>query len=136
MGKVGNPNIAEAGRKTRWKKGEVPNPNGRPRKLISDVIKKLDNEGVKETSAEEIKSMYLRLMNFEVDELEKVSKDKKSPALIRIVSKSILSGKGFDVLETMIDRAVGRALEKIDHTSKGEKINVINLGDGLKPKND
>lgn len=99
------------------------NRKGRPRKLISDVIKKLEGEGVKETSAEEIKSMYLRLMNFEISEIETVVKDNSSPALIRIVGKSILSGKGFDVLESMIDRAVGKALEKKDITTGGQKLN-------------
>lgn len=31
----GNPNIREASKKTRWKKGQSGNPNGQPRKLPS-----------------------------------------------------------------------------------------------------
>lgn len=94
------------------------NRKGRPRKLISDVINELEKEGVKETSTEEIRSMYLRLMNYKIDDLEKTVKDNDCPALIRIVGKSILSGKGFDVIEKMLDRSIGRSVEKIQHSGE------------------
>lgn len=101
----------EVGKATQFPHNPI-NKKGRPRKLISNVIKELDEQGVEETTAEEIKSMYLRLMNFEIEELDNLVKNKKSPALLRIVGESILSGKGFDVIEKMLDRSVGMPTQK------------------------
>lgn len=95
-------------------KGETANPNGRPRKLVSDVINELDAMGVKAVTKTEINDCYLRLINLSIPELTDKTKDSKQPALVRIVGKAILSGKGFEVLEKMIDRSVGKAVQQID----------------------
>jgi hypothetical protein len=103
-------------------KGQSGNPNGRPRKLISETIKQLKEQGVKETTTEEIKACYLMLINMAIPELEQAVKDNSQSALVRIVGKAILSGKGFDIIERMLDRSIGRAQQSIDHTTKGEAI--------------
>jgi hypothetical protein len=98
------------------------NRAGRPRKLISETIKQLKEQGVKETTTEEIKACYLMLINMAIPELEQAVKDNSQSALVRIVGKAILSGKGFDIIERMLDRSIGRAQQSIDHTTKGEAI--------------
>ena len=95
-------------------KGETANPNGRPRKTINSVNKELEEQGIKPTTANEIKDIYLRLINMEMAELKKLVEDLKQPALIRIVSKKILSDKGFDIIDKMLDRAIGRAQQQIN----------------------
>jgi len=107
-----------------FKKGQSGNPNGRPRKLISETINELKAEGVVETSTTEIKAVYLMLINLTITELEQRVKDPKQSALVRIVGKAILSGKGFEIIERMLDRAIGKAENKIDHTTKGESLNM------------
>lgn len=98
------------------------NRNGRPRKLVGDVIKDLEEAGVKPATKIEIQECYLRLINLEMDEIQNRVSDKKQPALIRIVGKAILSGKGFEVIEKLLDRSVGRPDQRHDHTTKGDKI--------------
>lgn len=106
-----------------FKKGDKRiNRKGRPKKLIGTVNEELENKGFKEATKQEILSCYLRLINVGIPELEKIEKDKKHPALVRIVSENILSGKGFDIIERMLDRSVGRPEQKTDITSKGEKV--------------
>ena len=95
-------------------KGETANPNGRPRKTINSVNKELEEQGIKPTTANEIKDIYLRLINMEMAELKKLVEDLKQPALIRIVGKKILSDKGFDIIDKMLDRAIGRAQQQIN----------------------
>lgn len=90
------------------------NKKGQPRKLISDVNADLENNGVKEATKTDIVSCYLRLINLPVDELKQAVEDIKKPALIRIVGKAILSGKGFEVIEKVLDRAVGKANQSVD----------------------
>jgi hypothetical protein len=108
--------------KNQFKKGQSGNPNGRPRKLISETIKELEAEGVKQTTTTEIKAVYLMLINLTIPELETRVKDSKQSALVRIVGKAILSGKGFEIIERMLDRSIGKAQQNIDHTTKGDKI--------------
>jgi hypothetical protein len=100
------------------------NRNGRPRKLISQVNIDLEQNGVRETSSEEIKSCYLRLINLEINELEEMVGDDSQPVLIRVVGKNILSGKGFEIIEKILDRSVGKPTQSTDITTKGEPINT------------
>jgi hypothetical protein len=100
----------------KMKKGTTLNPNGRPRKLISETIKELEAEGVKQTTTTEIKAVYLMLINLTIPELESRVKDSKQSALVRIVGKAILSGKGFEIIERMLDRSIGKAQQTIDNT--------------------
>jgi len=91
-----------------YKKGETGNPNGAPRKLVSDTIASLENMGIKKTTKKEIQTVYLMLINLTIPELELYVKDVNQSALVRIVGKAILSGKGFEIIEKVLDRSIGR----------------------------
>ena len=97
----------------KWKKGQSGNPKGRPRLLVSSVIEQMKNKGVESISQYDIKATFLMLLNLEIPELESMVKDKDQPVLVRIVGKEMLGGKGFDVIEKMLDRAIGKSEENI-----------------------
>ncbi|MBS3739716.1 MAG: hypothetical protein KGY51_12115 [Psychroflexus sp.] len=103
------------------------NRKGRPRKLVGTVNIELEKKGVKEVSKEEIKSCYLRLINLEIDELQEMIENKEQPVLIRVVGKNILSGKGFDIIDKILDRSIGKSEQKTDITTKGESVNNIEI---------
>ena len=103
------------------------NREGRPRKLVSDVIKELENQGVKPVTKQEIQDVYMRLINLEMPDLESKVKDSKQPALIRIVGKAILSGKGYEVVERMLDRSIGKPDAKTDITTNGKDISPTTI---------
>ena len=98
------------------------NKNGRPRKTINSVNKELEEQGIKPATANEIKDIYLRLINMEMAELRILVEDLKQPALIRIVGKKILSDKGFDIIDKMLDRAIGKAQQAVDVTTNGKEL--------------
>ena len=100
------------------------NRNGRPRKMIADVIAELEKQGIKAATKSDILDIYMRLINMEIPELEQKVKDPKQPALVRIVGKNILSGKGFDTIEKMLDRSIGKAEQKTDITTGGVPLNI------------
>lgn len=96
-----------------WEKGQSGNPKGRPRLLVSSVIEQMKSKGVESISQYDIKATFLMLLNLEIPELESMVKDKAQPVLVRIVGKEMLGGKGFDVIEKMLDRAIGKSEENI-----------------------
>ena len=111
------------------------NRSGANRKLVSSVIKELQDKGVEPATAGEIKDSYLRFLNLSEKELMEISKDTEQPMLNRIVANAIISNKGFEVIQQLLDRAIGKANQSIDHTSAGEQIQptIIQL---TKPKDE
>lgn len=91
------------------------NREGRPRKMVSGVIVELKNKGVEKVSQSDVKDVFLMLINLETNEIKEIINDEKQPAIIRIVGREMLSGKGFDIIEKMLDRAIGKADENIKH---------------------
>ncbi len=100
------------------------NKTGANRKSIASVNVDLEANGYKAASKQDIIDCYLRLINIDLKELGDMVKDEDQPAMIRIVGKAILSGKGFDVIEKVLDRGIGKADNKVDVTSGGENINI------------
>lgn len=98
------------------KNPENINSTGLNRKSIASVNVELENKGIKAASKKDILDCYMRLINIDMIELKEMVGDKKQPAMIRIVGKAILSGKGFDVIEKILDRGVGKAIQEIEHT--------------------
>ena len=100
------------------------NRNGRPRKLITDVIAQLEEQGIKPATKPDIQDIYMRLINVEIPELEQIVKDSTQPVLVRIVGKSVLSGKGFDIIEKMLDRSIGKVPNSIDLNANVQSTNL------------
>lgn len=90
------------------------NRTGLNRKLISSVNVNLENLGYKEATKNDIISCYLRLIQLTIPELESMVRDNSQPALVRIVGREILSEKGFDVIEKILDRGIGKPTQNVE----------------------
>ena len=106
-------------------KGETANPNGRPKKTIRVVNDELRAAGYEPTKPMEIADCYLTLINIPIEELKVRVSNESQPALVRIVGKAILSGRGFDVLEKMLDRSIGKAAQVIDISMQASTKDII-----------
>lgn len=102
------------------KRPENINRTGQNRKTISAVNIELEASGATEATKQDITSCYLRLIQLSIPELEAKIKDSQQPALVRIVGKAILSGKGFDVIEKVLDRGIGKPDQKVEHSGSIE----------------
>ena len=113
-------------------KGNI-NRTGANRKSIASVNLELEANGYKAVSKQDILDCYLRLINIDLKELGEMVKDDNQPALIRIIGKAILSNKGFDVIEKMLDRGIGKAVQTIDQNNT-HTINDFNIKDFVRFK--
>ncbi len=107
---------------TRPEKGDPGGP-GRPPLLLSTIVAELRAKGYERATAGTVADAFETLLNVPEDVLKTMVGDPKAPMSVRIVGKAMLTAKGWDVLEAMLDRAHGRAKQAIDHTI-GERPNT------------
>jgi hypothetical protein len=117
-------------------KGESGNPNGRPRKLVADVINDLKAKGITPVKPHQIIEAYEALLNSPEEDIVATVNNKDLPYFIRLVASAMTSkGKGFEIIERMIDRAHGKATFKADVTSGGNSfLDLIKKASGGKGK--
>lgn len=100
-------------------KGESGNLAGRPPKLLSTIVAELRAQGYERATANQVADAFETLMNVPEDELVKMVKDIKSPMSLRIVGKAMVTAKGWEVLQAMLDRAHGKAKQQVDLSGAG-----------------
>jgi hypothetical protein len=105
----------------RFQKGESGNPKGPPPRLLSTITAELKAKGYERATANQVADAFETLMNVPQDELAKMVKDEKAPMSLRIVGKAMLTAKGWEVLQAMLDRAHGKAKQAIDMDVKGDQ---------------
>ena len=122
---------AHGGSITLAQKGDVLNPKGPTPKLLSTITAELKAKGYERATANQVADAFETLMNVPQDELAKMVKDEKAPMSLRIVGKAMLTAKGWEVLQAMLDRAYGKAKQAVDLTTGGERLTVnINAPNG------
>lgn len=89
------------------KSGNTKNIN-KPRKLVHTVVAQMNENGITEVTNAQVVSAYKTLLNCTEEELKTVVQDKEQPFLLRSVAKSMLAGKGQEMIDKMIDRAHGK----------------------------
>ena len=104
-------------------KGDPGGP-GRPPLLLSTIVAELRAKGYERATAGTVADAFETLLNVPEDVLAEMVKDKTKPMSLRIVGKSMLTAKGWEVLQAMLDRAHGKAKQSTDITTGGERITV------------
>jgi hypothetical protein len=112
--------------KHQFKKGQSGNPKGAPPKAIAQINKELIKRGYKVPSKRDILDAGLLMLSMPVEEIDLIAMgkgDKKLfPSYYPVVAQRILSEDGSDFIEKILDRALGKATQNTDVTTKGEKI--------------
>jgi hypothetical protein len=122
--------IYKDGVNTQFSSTNQPETKGRKKKLISTICEDLRSEGFENASPANIKNLYEQFLNLTEEKLRQLFADSEQPILVKILVKSILSDRAYEVVESIIDRAHGKASQNIDHTTKGEAIKqVFKIGD-------
>ena len=114
-----------------FEKGDPGGP-GRPPMLLSTIVAELRAEGYERATANQVADAFETLLNVPEDVLANMVKDKHKPMSLRIVGKAMLTAKGWEVLQAMLDRAHGKAKQSMDMTTGGERL-TIKFIQGAKP---
>jgi len=108
-------------------KGETANPNGRPPRLLSTIVSDLKAKGYERATAGTVVEAFEMLLNVPEKELAEMVNDKNQPMSLRIVGKSMMTAKGWEVLQAMLDRAHGKAKQQLQVDNKGEMNHAITI---------
>ena len=89
------------------------NRKGRPR-LLTSIIADLKKEGYERVDATQVQEAYEILLQLPQGKIVEYLNSVETPMFMRVVAKAMLSSKGVDMIEKMIDRAHGKAIVKAD----------------------
>jgi hypothetical protein len=95
-----------------WEKGQSGNPKGRPKKIVSSVLKDLEDRGCEKVTKAYVKGVYEYLIGLSEKDLEALERDKDIPIVYKLIAKNVLGDRGFDILEKMLDRIHGKAMQQ------------------------
>lgn len=102
-----------------------PKNAGRKPSRFKKILESLDGVG-QTISQEDYERITKTLLTMTGEELSKIAQDKSTPIAIVLVANAIsgdLNNQRMDNLEKLLDRIFGKSTNKVDVTSKGDKVN-------------
>jgi len=89
------------------------NTDGRPRKLVGQVVKELNEKGVKNVTAQQVVGTIETLLNCTESAIKRYATDSKQPMFIRMIAQHMMDAEdNSKILEMLLDRAHGKAVQK------------------------
>ena len=95
-----------------FKKGQSGNPKGRPKGLVTTILAELKQDG-ELVGRSLVEQTYQVMLSLTQKQLTKIASDQDQPMINRIVSREMLSKKGFEIIEKMMDRANGKPTQMV-----------------------
>lgn len=123
----GDKNIKPSDNPSPFTKENQPDNPGRKPKVFSELANEYKARGIERASPEAVKEAFEYLFALSDKEVLDISNGLKPdyPILIVICAKQMQDKRQMGrVLETMLDRAHGKAKQQVDVTSGGETINA------------
>ena len=110
------------------KRPENINRKGQPPKVMSGVLKELTAAGYERVTMAMVIEAYEILLGLPESKIKEIITDSQQIMSLRIVGKAMLSTKGNEMLEKMLDRAHGKAKISAELSTKnGEPLSINNI---------
>lgn len=98
----------------RWKPGETGNKTGRKKRLVADVNASLENEGYPAVTRQQIVSAYMQIIQLPITRIQDMAnKNSNYPFMYKLIAKELLGKRGGEIMERMLDRAIGKPTQEI-----------------------
>ena len=110
------------GKMNRFTKGEVTNPKGAPKKLVSSLIAQLKEEGYEGVTNGQISDVISLLLNLEKDRVKQLAEDAKQPIYVQRISRRLVTATDKEIgdfIDKQLDRAHGKPKQVNEHLGKG-----------------
>ena len=102
------------------KKGDKGrNPAGRPKGTLRQIVEELTDTGIDLPARTDLRNAIICCMMGNQQQLTSIATDVTKPMMMRVIARHILSDGGFDAIEKLLDRTVGKML---DITTNGESV--------------
>ncbi len=98
------------------------NRNGRPRKQLSIILSEVQELGYDCPSDSEIVDICWLMLSLSESEIKRISEGDEFPMIMRIIASRMLSNRGFDTVEKILDRIYGKTILK-----KGNNDNIVSV---------
>jgi len=102
-----------------WQRGVSGNPNGRPRRFLSVIEKKIGVDFNVSLSGNDKYQILESMLEMSLKELSRIEADPDAPAFMAIVARAIredVTRGTARTMEALFDRFFGRAKQEIDHS--------------------
>jgi hypothetical protein len=107
-------------------KGETANRNGRPPKLLSQMVKQLKAEGFEQVGPSTMLHTIESMIGLPVKKLKEMAEDNDAPIAQKIIATHLLSSKDrLGLLMDLLDRAHGKPKQSVDMKTDGEVKHTI-----------
>lgn len=109
------------------KKGEIRNPKGAPKKIVSVLNAELLAEGYTPVTDSQVIDCLRTLINLPLSRLKDIASHSNDdyPMLYKKMALALTNPKDMQTLEKILDRAYGRAKQALDVTTNGKEINRL-----------
>lgn len=100
------------------------NRSGRPRKQLSIILSEVQELGYKCPSDSEIVEICWLMLSLSEDELKRIRDSDEFPMIMKIIASRLLSNRGFETVEKILDRIYGKTIMKWN-PNEDKIINIV-----------
>lgn len=101
------------------------NRQGRPRKQLSYIIEEIKEMWYKQPSQSEVMEVCLFMLTLTADDLSIISNNEDYPMIMRIVATRMIWDRGFETVEKILDRGIGKPRQSTDIANNGDWYNPL-----------
>ncbi len=99
------------------------NRSGRPRKQLSYIIEEIKEMWYKQPSQSEVIEICLVMLTFTADDLSIILNNEDYPMIMRIIATRMIWDRGFETVEKILDRWMGKPRQSTDIANNGDWCN-------------